>query len=38
MQETKVFEWKVFVRFVERNFDLVSDLVSHPVLDAIPED
>jgi hypothetical protein len=38
MQETKVFEWKVFVRFVERNFELVSDLASHPVLDAIAED
>ena len=38
MQETKVFEWKVFVRFVERKFELVSDLASHPVLDAIAED
>ena len=38
MQETKVFEWKVFVRFVERNFELVSDLASQPVLDAIAED
>ena len=38
MQDTKVFEWKVFVRFVERNFELVSDLASQPVLDAIAED
>jgi len=38
MQENKVFEWKVFVRFVERKFELVSDLASHPVLDAIAED
>jgi len=38
MQNSKVFEWKVFVRFVERKFELVSDSASHPVLDAIAAD
>ena len=38
MQNSKVYEWEVFVSFVEQKFGLVSGLASHPVLDAIAAD